>query len=149
MNEQQHKWIHAKMIVEIAGSPESHVAETLNLLAKKFAEKNPEVRVKKADVNPTKKIPDSEKFFTGFIEFEVEVASIAAMIGLVIDYMPSSIDIIGPEEIKENSINLAEIMNDLSGRLHQYDAEVKTLKAEKTIMERELKKRGVDVEYEK
>lgn len=139
MNE-EHKWIHAKLIVEIAGSPESHVAETLQLLAKKFADGNPEIKVIKADINPTKKIPDSEKFFSGFIEFEVEVASIAAMMGLIIDYMPSSIDIIGPENITESSINLAEILNDLAGRLHQYDATVKTLKAEKTIIGRELEK---------
>lgn len=143
--DEQHKWIHAKLIVEIAGSPESHVAETLKLLASKFAEGNPEVRVKKAEVNTTKKIPESENFFSGFIEFEIEVASIAAMMGLVIDYLPSSIDIIGPEDIKESSINLAEILNDLSGRLHQYDSEVKTLKAEKTIIGRELQKlKGIE-----
>ncbi|HIH14509.1 MAG TPA: hypothetical protein HA224_04620 [Nanoarchaeota archaeon] len=149
MPEEQHKWIHAKLIVEIAGSPESHVADTLKLIVNNFAIKNPEVKVKKSEINAPKKMPESQNFFSGFIEFEVEVASLSAMLGLILDYMPSSIDIISPENITENCGNLADLLNDLAGRLHQYDATVKTLKAEKAIIERELKKRGVDIEYEK
>ena len=60
-----------------------------------------------------------------------EVKNLETLFGVLLDYLPSSIDIIEPEHLKESAHDINGILNEISGRLHVYDATVKTLKAEK------------------
>lgn len=132
------RWIKARMIIEIVGMPEEHVKQTLDLLAEKFGEKRRDIKVTSKKVNEPKKA--SEKMFSGFVEFEFEAKDICVMFGIVVDYLPSSIEIIEPEELKETSFNLNGILNEVGGRLHAYDAAVKQLKAHNIMIGKELKK---------
>lgn len=128
-------WIQAKAIIEIAGFPEKHIEETLNLVKDKLV-KEKGIKEIKSTVNKPKKI--SEKIFSGFIEAEFLVTDQSTIMGIIYDYMPSSIEIIAPEEIKEDTLKLTELLNDLAAKLHLYDAAIKRLTAEKVLLARHI-----------
>lgn len=133
------RWLKTRLIVEVAGFPKEHIENTIVLLGEKFAENNPDVKVIKKMVREPVQIKDS-KIWSGFIEFHCEIKTISTLVGLIFDYMPSSVEIIEPESITEDIQGLNGILNDLAARLHQYDATIKTMKAQTTILGRELGK---------
>jgi hypothetical protein len=136
------KWMKTRMIIEIAGFPKEHIENTIVLLGEKFAEGLKTVKVIKRLVREPVQIKNS-KIWSGFVEFHCDVQNLATMIGLIFDYMPSSVEIIEPESITEDTPYLNGILNDMAAKLHQYDATVKTLRAETRVLGKELKKKDV------
>ena len=142
--EEQKPWLKTRLIIEIAGCPQEHINNALKATAEKFGKETKQVKVtgrKIKDAQPVKigKIENVD-MFSGFIEFEADVETFSTLVGLIFDWMPSSVEIIEPEDIKENIVELNNILNDLTGRLHQYDAVTKKLKAKSVLLARELAK---------
>jgi len=135
------KWLKTRMIVEVAGFPKEHIENTIVLLGEKFAINLPTVKVTKKMVREPVQIKDS-KVWSGFIEFHCDIQNLATLIGLIFDYLPSSIEIMEPETVTEDMPYLNGILNDLAAKLHQYDATVKTLRAETRLLRNDLKKKN-------
>jgi len=53
--------------------------------------------------------------------------------------MPSSVEILEPEQISESLQNLNEILNDLAAKLHTYDAMNKKLLAQLNLLKKQQK----------
>jgi hypothetical protein len=134
------KWLKTRLIVEVAGFPKEHIENTIVLLGKKFAEGLQSVKVTKRMVREPQQIKDSV-IWSGFIEFHCDVEDLATLMGLMFDYMPSSVEILDPETVTESLQNLNDILNDLAARLHQYDATVKQLRAETRILGKKLEEK--------
>lgn len=141
--EKKEGWMKTRLIIEIAGSPKEHVDKAILLLGEKFGEGVPEIKVIKTSVREPHPIKGQEKIWTGFIEFEVDVRDLPTAVGLIFDYLPSSIEIVEPDQMLVQIADINVIINDLSARLHQYDAALKILKAENFVLKRKL------AEYEK
>lgn len=144
--EKEKPWLKTRLIIEIAGFPDTHVNETLKLVAQKFGENSKEIRVLNKIVREAQKVSmtkdkpiEESKFFSGFIEIEAEVKSFADIVGIIFDWMPSSIEIAEPETIEENVQSINGLLNDLCARLHHYDAVIKKMKAKNVVLTKELK----------
>jgi len=144
MEEQEKPWIKTRMIVEIAGFPKEHIDDALNRTSENFAKESKQVKVTDKKIREAQHVEIGEikdtKIFSGFVEFRAEVETFSTLVGLVFDWMPSSVEIIEPEKIAENTRELNNVLNDLAGKLHQYDAAVKKLKARTIILTKELAK---------
>jgi len=55
--------------------------------------------------------------------------------------MPSSIEILEPQELKINTTNAAELFNDLLARLHQNDLLLRNVIAELGMLKRKLEEK--------
>ena len=75
-------------------------------------------------------------FWSVFSEIELKFDDINEITVFCFEYMPSSIEILEPEELKFESTNFAGFLNDLLARLHEYDMVVKNLQAENMIMKK-------------
>jgi len=128
--------IQLRAIFEIAGFPEEHIKKTLGLKEEQL--KNL-FNVTKSKINPPQQVENS-KIFSGFIEQEILVKTLSDIIGMVLDHMPSSIEILEPENISENTDDLNPLLNDLIASVHNYDMLLKRLKAETVILKKENKK---------
>src|SRR3989338_7543169 len=129
--------IKARIIVEVAGWPEEHIAKTLNLVKEKFGAENKNIVVKKATIREPKKI--SDKAHSGFVEFEFTAERMTDLIGIVFDWMPiKSVIIIEPADLLDTNANFSDLLNDLSAKLHQYDALIKKLKGANILLQRDL-----------
>ena len=123
--------VKAVMIVEIAGRPAEYLKESLkahvdqinkikevcvlsvNLSEPKLIESEP---------NPNQNQPQiKQEMYTCFAEVEFETTNLSKLIEIVFDYMPSSIEILEPENLDFRLHEATAFLNDLAGRLHKYD----------------------------
>ena len=124
-------WFRLKIILEILGFPKEHIEKTTGLVAKRFGELK-YINVITSEISVPKSV--SEKSWSSFIELEIVVASFSDMIGLIMDYLPSSVEILEPRTFTEDIANLTDILNDFATRLHQHDMEIKKLRAVNNIL---------------
>ncbi len=131
---EESEFIRFKTIIEVLGKPKEHVENSLNEYIEKIKETE-DFSVVKEDIAPAK---ESDNMFSTFVEMEVVVKSVPILIGFCFDYMPSSIDIIKPEELKMKSKDISNFLNDLQAKLHGIDMIAKKLKNENDFLRRNL-----------
>jgi len=124
MNSQKIK-IHS--IIEIAGSPKEHVKKTINKVLD-ILEKNENIKILKKEVADPKKIDIPEEVknqqnvevFSSFTELELEFPNFDEIMQFCLTFMPSSIEIIEPENISINQKDLGNALNELLAKLHEH-----------------------------
>jgi hypothetical protein len=86
--------------------------------------------------------------FTCFAEVEFGVESFVRLTEIIFDFMPSSIEVIEPGELRMGMGDATSFLNTLTGRLHRYDEIAKLaqmrnqqLVQKMQMMEQELMKR--------
>jgi hypothetical protein len=131
-------WIRVKGVFEIAGFPEEHINKTIKLLAEKLQKEK--IKVIEQKIHAAKTV--SDKMFASFIEMEFLVTSLSQILGIIYDYLPSSIEIIEPHDpISDDPLAMTELMNDLIARLHKYSQTIQGLSAQNNILKQQLKQK--------
>jgi len=120
MNERQIRekisegYVHVRAILEIVGKPKKYVEDALQDHLKKIkTDKNFEITTE--TVEPAE---EQEGFFSTFAEIEVLVKNTNSVLSLCFDYMPSSVEILEPQEIVLNNSVFSGLLNDMQTRLH-------------------------------
>jgi len=120
----QNGWIQANFIFEVIGKPADYVEESLkNLLDVLEKEKN--AKVIRRDQHKSEVY--EETLFSTFAEVTILVENLRRFMNIIYDYMPSSIEIVEPQEIKIKYLDLNVVMNELANSLHRHDIELKKL----------------------
>lgn len=108
------------MIVEVAGRPPEHVKEAL-INHVNTIKNYKGVEIISSCPSEPKKIEGTEEMYSCFSEVEIEVETFLRLTELIFDFMPSSIEIISPNEVGFNSSDATSLLNTLAGRLYKYD----------------------------
>jgi|SRR3989304_2593928 len=145
MEEGEKKWLKTRIIIELLGKPLEHMEKTLVLLGDAFCDNLPEAKVIKKKVRPPV-LMEGTDMYSAFFEFEVDVKNLGTLIGIIFDYMPSSVEIIEPEELVDTTISINGLLNDLAIRLHQYDDIIKKFSAQNELQKRILAKARIKLE---
>lgn len=124
-------WIHCRVIVEMLGAPKAYIEKTLKLYVEKM-KKEEDLCILKEDFSEAEKV---EELFSIFVELELLVRDASTLAFFCFDYMPSSIEILDPQEFFYKAPDFAAFFNDLQARLHKMDMIVKNLKAENRMLE--------------
>lgn len=144
MADEQKPSIKTKMIIEIAGCPKEHVDEALRKTAENFGKESKKVTITSKKIGIAQKVKiekiENTEMFSGFVEVEFAAETLSTIVGLIFDWMPSSVEVIAPEKISDDTTEINHVLNDLTGRLHQYDSVVKRQKARMVLLARELAK---------
>jgi len=122
--------ILSRIIIEIMGSPKEHVEKTLKDLVAKLKEDSNITVI----TNEIFDAEEKDKFFSAFTEIEILFKNISELIGFCFDYMPSSVEVLEPENIRYKSPVLSNLLNDLLARLHKSDMIFKNLNAESKLL---------------
>lgn len=128
--------IKINTIIEIAGSPEEHVKETIDKMMKILKE-NKNVTIIKEEIAKPKKNevahpnnPDQKvEVFSCFADLELDFPNLDELMQFCFTFMPSSVEVVKPEELKIKQKDLENPLNDLLAKLHhqariimEYDA---------------------------
>ena len=114
-------FVHARMIIEMMGGPVEYIQNTLVLFIEKLKQEQGIIILKEDFSEPEKK----NKLYLVFAELEMMVKDSATLTFLCFDYMPSSIEIIEPQEFVFRAPDFSGFLNDLQARLHRIDMVVK------------------------
>ena len=87
------------------------------------------MEILKQEIAPVKEteVEGQGKLFGTFVELEMKFKDMFILGNFCFDYMPSSIEILEPEELKLSNRDVAAVFNDLQGRLHKVDMVAKQL----------------------
>ena len=132
--------INIIIMLEMMGRPLQHVKETFSKLIDRMGNEKG-IRIVNKKINEPKKLEDAE-LFTTFAEIELELESLQQLLTVIFGYMPSHIEIISPEELRVKNYDLNVLSNEITRRLHDYDAIAKKMIFEKSILENQLKQQG-------
>ena len=124
------------MIVEIMGRPAPHIKEKLEEHISKL-DKVKGAKTIKTTFSDTKKI-ENEDIYTCFCEIEFSCEDFKTLSEIVIGFMPASIEVVDPAQIKINCKDATEILSALTERLHQYDSVAKQVQGKISHLNSEL-----------
>ena len=128
--------ITVRIILEIVGAPKEHVEKTMVLILEKLRNEE-DLKVLREKTYETEQV---KAFWSTFSEIEMEINDLETLTRICFNYMPSSIEILEPNDIKTNAKEITNIFNDLMGKLHAYDMIIKDIHARKKL--EELKKQS-------
>jgi len=129
--------IKAKIIIELLGKPKEHIEETMNKVLDELKDRK-DVEILNKEVSEAKEL---EKFFSIFSELEIKFENISTLLGVCFDFMPSSVEIISPNDLTFESKKMDDFLNDLLAKLHQESMALRNLHAENVLMKQKLEGR--------
>ena len=124
-------WILARSIIEIVGKPKLHVEKTIKEYLG-YIKKNKNLIVVDQKINKAKK--HDENLFATFAELNIMFKDLNELMYFCFDYMPSSLEIEEPHEMKYEAIKLTGFINDMQARLHEVDLITKQTKQKHQVL---------------
>ncbi|MBS3149303.1 hypothetical protein J4455_01235 [Candidatus Woesearchaeota archaeon] len=131
--------IKFRTIIEVVGYPEDYIKEAINKIIENIKQKE-YYKILYLYIEETKKL---DKMFSTFAEIEIESQKLQDVLEFCFDYLPSSVEIIEPENINEKSTELAGFLNDLMLKLHEYNMVIRNLQAENKVIKMKLENSSV------
>lgn len=144
--------IKLMMVIEVLGSPKEHVEQAMKQIIGKLENdksikllnqttyKAEEQEIKEEDRELMQKtggkLPEN-KLWSTFADIGLST-TLKNIPDLCFNYMPSSIEILEPAELKMKSVELTDFFSDVQAMLHKLDMMVKNLNAENTILKKQL-----------
>ena len=122
--------IVGRFIIEILGSPEAHVVKSLKAHIDNLRSDYDIVTEKYEPAMP------KDKLFTQFVELEVSFKKLRDLLDFCFDNLPSSVEIISPEQLSLSMADFEDLMNDFQAKLHHADMMLKGLQAQKEVLDR-------------
>ena len=132
-------YIQGRFIIELVGKPKEHIEKTMKGVIDKIKE-NKNIYVLNQELAEAKEIEKQEGFFSVFAELELLLMNLPVLVGFCFDYMPSSVEIIAPGEMKLKVNELNSFLNDLQAKLHRSDSMTKQLTMENQFLKNNVNK---------
>lgn len=128
--------IRCKIIIEVLGKPKEHVEKTIRNYVDKIKNDSSFIVLNSEFADAKEK----EELWAMFVELEMVIKGIPKLIAFCFDYMPSSIEILKPEEFSMKKSTVEDLLNDLQARLHNVDMVIKQQKNESEFLKLNLNK---------
>ena len=123
--------IELRAVIEVLGKPKEHVENMLTTIIGKLKEDSRFI-LKEDRIHECVQQKDTELFAT-FAEVELKMQGFDNITNFCFDFMPSSIEIASPSEIKISAAEYSNYLNDLQAKLHQVDMIAKKMKVERDM----------------
>ena len=140
--------IQTSIILEMLGRPKEHLEETLNKLVEVLG-KEKGLKITNKTIHEPKKLEDRDKdgnlikvtpenqLYTAFAEIEMDT-DLDTLIKITFKYMPSHIEIISPEAFNITNFEVTGLLNEITARLHHYDAIAKSALMNNKLLTRKI-----------
>ena len=128
--------LEVRCTIELLGRPKGIAVDKLKEILKNLREGGKKLTVFEDNYSDEKDVGNG--FFSAFATFKIR-ADIASIFGFVLDYAPSSIELVNTSSVSISATDLQAALNDISGRLAEMDQAIKVFSAQKTLLEQEVK----------
>lgn len=130
-------WLQVALIIELLGKPKDYLEKVIDAAIDHLGEEKGVVLLKKT-VHPANLAEGAQDAFTTFGEAEILTEDMAKLIGIIFDYMPSSVEIVEPSTLNLKLEDANALLNDLATRMHHYDALAKKMRLEHELLAKKL-----------
>lgn len=127
-----------KAIIDVAGKPSQAVEDALERVSKQLEEKeNVEIiEILKAEPELQN---ETSGMYTAFLEIELEFKYIRDAMNFVVEYLPTSIEILEPAKLNVTNEELNDVINDMTHFQIKNINEIHRLKVANHGLSKELK----------
>jgi len=123
-----------RTIIEMLGAPKEHIEKTMkNYIEAQKSSENFEI-VKEYFSDSKEQEKDGQKLYSVYAELEIWFKSVEKLVDFCFDSMPSSIEILEPESVKFQAMELSGLLNDLQAKLHKLDMVFKNNNAKEQVV---------------
>ena len=126
--------IEARLMIEVLGKPKEILLKTLEKVVLTINER---YKVLYKEVMKPKKIKNSEMFST-VLEVEVRFNNFEDLFSCILDFGPTFIEILEPDEITIKSIEIQNTLSDLVGKLHDMSRIIERLTVENLLLKKKV-----------
>ena len=128
--------VRSNIVLEVLGKPKEHVDNAIRMYIKKIKDDDNDIVIINEKIHGI--VEQKDGFFSTFAELEIISEDLPALIGFCFDYMPSSVEIVAPEELRMQQREITNTINDLQAKLHNIDMVVKTTRSENEFLRRNM-----------
>ena len=121
-----------RAILEMLGGPKDYIEKTLKDYIAKLKKEGK--KILKEDYVEAQETQN--KLFSVFAEIEIEFEKPEELLEFCIDAMPSSVEVVSPEQIIFTTAEMNAFINDMQAKLHDADMMIKTVKAQNSILDK-------------
>jgi hypothetical protein len=125
-----------RAVIEVLGTPKEHVEKAIHDYIGKLKE-DKEFKVVKADFADVQK-QEKQELWSTFADLEIETSKVTNLLNFCFDYMPSSLEVLEPDNLAYENIELSSVLNDLMVKLHGVDMVAKQAKLESDHVRNDL-----------
>jgi hypothetical protein len=125
--------IKSRLIIQAMGSPKELLMKTVNSMLDSF-KKN--FKTECEYVEKPEKI--GKEFYNSFIELTITFKNLTEFFSFMINYSPTSAEIIEPYKLEISAGELENFANDFLGKLHETDKQLKTQISLNKILSRKV-----------
>jgi len=129
--------IKCAFIFEILGRPPEHIKESLEEFIDRIG-KVKEISIVRKIIHEPKIIErekdkedknssNKEELYTSFADIELEADDINVIFRIVLNMLPSNVEIISPNEIVLKNFDASQLLTELTIKLHRFDEVAKVL----------------------
>lgn len=129
--------VKARCILELMARPKEVAVNALKSIIGKIEENGKKLIVSDEKYSEPKEVENG--FFSVYAEFNIE-GDFDSIFNFVLDYAPSSIEILEPNKLTLDMATLQTALNDLSGRLNELDQKIKIYSANNVLLSQENEK---------
>ncbi len=126
----KHAHIRCRTVIEVLGKPKEHVENSIKEYIEHIKQDS-ELVILNEEYSELK---EQGKLWSQFAELDIVVKGTQKLISFCFEYMPSSLEILKPENLSLSNAEISGFLNDLQARLHSVDMIVKKLKTENDFL---------------
>jgi hypothetical protein len=132
--------IRVLFIFEVMGRPLEHVKESLEKFINTLDDKK-EFTVAQRKFHEPKPVEKEgvKDFYSAFAEVEIVTEDITQLFLIVLNMLPSHVEILSPSEIRMKNFDISEVLSSLAMKLHKYDEVTKVMTFERNQFEAKVK----------
>jgi hypothetical protein len=110
--------ILAQVAFEVMGNPKEHVEKTIHDFMDNIR-KDFQINILNEEYGEAEEVPKSEGLWSTYCDAEILTDNLDKFNWLCVNFMPSSIEIIEPQELRIKDKDLTNWFNDLLAKLHE------------------------------
>jgi len=127
-------YMQCHITLEIMGHPKEHVEKTMQLVMERLnAEKG--VEIISSNVHEAR-LQEKQQLFSTFAEVELLLRDLETLTRICFDYMPSSVELIKPDDFKLSALDMSNFVSDMLSTLHHIDFKLKDANAKNLLLEK-------------
>lgn len=134
-------WLHVNVVIEILGKPKEYIQQIMRTMLQGMKKEKMFEIIKEEIAEPR----EHEGYFTSFVDLEIVIKDMGALQEFIFAYLPSSVEIVAPTELKMSLNDANLLFNNMAARLHTYDDFTKKLKVANIIMSKKLRELKPDI----
>lgn len=121
--------ITARFIIQIAGKPVENVEKAVEFILNKLKEEKDSFKILESHTEKPK-LDEENTLYSTFIEVVARFNDSETLLGFILDYTPTSVEVESPDNIELNSHEFTGILNDFSNNILNLISENRKLNAQ-------------------